>query len=191
MKRLEEYAWSSYPGYAQESRALPWMNYDVLKGYGRSWREARRKYRAYVEAMLLESDEPLIEAMEKNAYAIGAEDFVRGVERSLRERKKGTPSDQDLKLPTENIGLEEISRIVAQEYGIDTERLKEHGHVGGEAKLMALELAARFSGLTQREIGAYYGGIGSSAVAMMRRKIRMIGPVLQSRLNALLKKLGR
>lgn len=39
------------------------------------------------------------------------------------------------------------------------------------AKDMAIELAVRLSSMNQREIGKHYGGIGSSAVAMARRKL--------------------
>ena len=187
VERVESYAWSSYPGYAREARALPWVKYDVLKGYGRSWGEARRRYKAYVHAMVMESDEPLREVMEESAYAIGDEEFVRGVERTLRGRWKGGSGHRDIDLPEERVSLDEISRAVAARYGVEMERLKEHGHVGGEAKVMALELATRVSGLTQREIGAYYGGIGSSAVAMMRRKVRAGTAALQARLHSLLK----
>jgi len=38
--------------------------------------------------------------------------------------------------------------------------------------LAALELASRLTGWTQREIGAYDGGIGCAAVSVARRKIR-------------------
>jgi putative transposase len=186
---LEAYAWSSYPGYVAVQGAVPWVNYRVLKRYGRSWREARRRYKAYTHAMVMESDEPLTALLGANAYAIGDEEFLGQVEERLKLRRRGEERDRDLDLPEEEIGFEEIDRVVSKEYGVPTEALKAHGHVAGEAKVMALELAARLSGRTQRAIGRYYGGISSSAVAMMRQKIRKGGSGLQARAEVLQEKL--
>ena len=35
LNRLEAYPWSSYGGYAAASKALEFVNYEVLKEYGR------------------------------------------------------------------------------------------------------------------------------------------------------------
>ena len=45
-------------------------------------------------------------------------------------------------------------------------------HSSGAAKFLAVELACRLIGATQREIGDRYGGITSAAVSTIRRKIR-------------------
>ncbi len=50
-----------------------------------------------------------------------------------------------------------------------------HGRHSREAKLVALELACRLTGWTQRAIGEYYGGISSAAVSVARRKVRQRG----------------
>ena len=54
--RLEAYAWSSYGGYAAAAKAQEFVNYNVLREYGRDLTAARRQYRAYVQACLLEDD---------------------------------------------------------------------------------------------------------------------------------------
>lgn len=52
------------------------------------------------------------------------------------------------------------------------EELKRHGHSAGVAKFLAVELACRLTGATQREIGEHYGSITSAAVSTLRREIR-------------------
>jgi len=42
----------------------------------------------------------------------------------------------------------------------------------GPAKFVAVELACRLTGMTQRVIGAHYGGITSAAVSNIRRRLR-------------------
>ena len=50
--------------------------YDGLKEYGVQLAAARRHYRAYVEACVLEDDGPLLEVMAASRYAIGGATFV-------------------------------------------------------------------------------------------------------------------
>lgn len=59
--------------------------------------------------------------------------------------------------------MERIEKEVAKAYGVEPEVLRGHGRLKGvgEAKRMAIELACRLSGLTQREIGMRFGGISS------------------------------
>jgi hypothetical protein len=84
---LEAYVWSSYRGYAAAGKAEEFVSYDVLKEYGRDPADARRQYRAYVRACLLEDDRPMLEAMAASRYAIGA----RGVRREDRGADRRAP----------------------------------------------------------------------------------------------------
>jgi hypothetical protein len=80
-------------------------------------------------------------------------------------------------------------RRVAAEFGIDPERLTQHGHRAGPAKAVALDLACRLTDSNQREIGGYYGGITSMAVCMARRRLeqdpRYTNPAMRGRIAAI------
>ena len=186
VRRLDGYRWSSYPGYTSEKRAVAWVDYAILRHYGRTLAEARRRYQAYVRAMAMENDEPLRDILRANPYAVGEKPFLDDVERQLKSRCPGDAKDRDVAWPADCVKLIEVDHAVAQEYGVDVAVLKLHGHVAGEAKVMAVELAARVSGLTQREIGQHYGGISSSAVAMIRRAVRSGSAEQQARITKLL-----
>ena len=54
---------------------------------------------------------------------------------------------------------------VASHFGVDAERRKRHGHSAGIVKSLAVELAWRLTGATQREIGERFGSITSAAVS--------------------------
>jgi len=43
---------------------------------------------------------------------------------------------------------------------------------GGAAKFVAVELACRLTGMTQRAVGAHYGAISSAGVSNIRRRLR-------------------
>ena len=87
VRRLEAYPWSSYPGYVDAGKRLEFVCYDLLADYGRTLAEARRQYRAYVQACVLEDDGPLIEALAASRYAIGGSGFVEETERRLAQRR--------------------------------------------------------------------------------------------------------
>ncbi len=183
--QLSSYRWSSYPGYVYSAQVLPWIDYSILKSHGRSWSEARQRYRRYVESMVISNDESLQQAMAANPYALGDESFVQSVEEEFTTRKQGTDIDRDLALPRGGMALDDIDMRVATAYHVPRERLCMHGHAAKESKMAAVEIAARLSGLTQREIGRHYGGISSSAVAMIRSKVRKGAKAMQERIAKL------
>jgi hypothetical protein len=153
------------------------VTYDVLKEYGRDQAAARRQYRAYVEACLLEDDAPLLEddaplleAMAASRYAIGGAAFTEKTEVRIEERRSGRVQDQDVDLPRWTVALEEIDAAVARRYGIDPAVLKTHGHHAGPAKAAAVALASRLANLSGRLIGQHYG-IGSAAIGAIHRRL--------------------
>ena len=188
-RRLEEYPWSSYPGYVSAKRAADFVSYDLLQDYGPSLASARRNYRAYTHACILEDDRPLLDALAASRYAIGGPEFLDQTAGRLRQRRRGRPQDVDLALPRLAVDAPRISAVVAAHYQVEPVDLNAHGHHSGEAKLVALELACRLTGWTQRAIGEYYGGISSAAVSVARRKVRRGPAALAKAVERLSKRL--
>ena len=84
----------------------------MLKEYGNDLSWARRHYRAYVRACLLEDDAPLLEAMAASRYAIGGSAFIERTEERIGERRTGRVQDRDLDLPRWAVSLDEIDAVV-------------------------------------------------------------------------------
>ena len=177
-ERLEAYPWSSYGGYAAANKALEFVNYDVLKEYGRDMAVARRHYRAYVEACLMEDDEPLLEAMAASRYAIGGAAFIDRTEERIEQRRSGRLQDEDLDLPRRTVSLEEIDEAVARHYRIDARLFSAHGRSVGCAKSVAVELAAQLADLSGRAVGEHYG-MCANGVGANRRRLATRPEVLQ------------
>jgi REP element-mobilizing transposase RayT len=190
-KVLEEYRWSSYPGYVSRAAAQDWVCYDLLREFGQSRATGSRLYRACVQACLLDDDRVLREAMHASRYAIGSETYIRGIEATLKKQYQGMVSNRDLALPREYMDLEVIDEEVSREFDIRSEDLQRHGRRAGEAKAFAMELACRFTGLNQRQIGEHYGNVTSMAVCMARRRFREDDHPEKDRLRRLLSKLER
>ena len=191
VRLLESYRWSSYPGYVAAQESLDFVSYDVLKLYSPRLATARRQYRAYTHACLLEDDRPMLEALQASRHAIGGDRFVEETERRLSARRTGQSQDADVTLPHITCPIERIDTAVAAHFGLGPEDLKRHGHASGPAKFLAVELACRLTGWTQREIGAHYGPITSAAVSTIRRKIRESQYPLADQVAKLLRKITR
>lgn len=172
IQRIEAHSWSSYPGYIAKKNAEDFICYDVLKEYGSNMISARRLYRAYVDTSLMEDDRLICDAMCASRYAIGDESFIKATEKRLQKHRKGTAQDKDLDLPIVTVPIETIDAYVSEHFQIDPGKLFEHGHRAGKAKYLAVELACRLAGLTNRDVGAHYGGISSAAVSIIRRNVR-------------------
>jgi putative transposase len=169
---LEDYRWSSYPGYVDGNQTLEFVCYDILKMHSTRLAAARRQYRAYSHACLAGEDRTILDVLEASPYAIGSTAFVEETERRLDGFRTGRSQDEDIALPRIVYPIEEIDAAVAGHYEMELDDLKRHGHASGLAKFLAVELACRLTGQTQREIGEHYGGITSAAVSAIRRKIR-------------------
>ena len=176
--RLEAHAWSSYGGYAVATQAEEFVSYKVLKEYGRDLTAARRHYRAYVEACLIEDDAPLLEAMAASRYAIGAAPFLERTEGQVEQRRSGGVQDRDLDLPRRTVALDEIDAAVASRYRVDQRLFSAHGRRVGAAKAVAVELAAQFAEMSGRAIGEHYG-IGATAIRANRERLASRPDVLQ------------
>jgi len=191
VRRLEAYPWSSYPGYVAKRNVQEFVCYDVLREYGSTLASARRHYRAYVHACVMEDDRPILAAMRASRYAIGDDAFVEETEKRLQQRRTGRVQDKDLALPAVTVDIDTVDAHVARHYRADTAELAEHGHRAGVAKSVAVELACRLTGLSGRAVGMHYGGISASAVSNIRSRVRQrqkdILPVVDRLLAAIRK----
>ncbi|MGO9115292.1 MAG: hypothetical protein ACLP9L_39270 [Thermoguttaceae bacterium] len=141
-------------------------------GYGRTLPEARRQYRAYVHACVMENDGPILEAMAASRHAIGGGKFVEETERRLATRRSGSAADRDVDPPHATVPIERIDEAVAAHYGVLPADPESCRACGGAAKFVAVELACRLTGMTQRAIGAHYGATSSAVVSNIRRRLR-------------------
>ena len=175
-KRLEflkSYRWSSYPGYVDAKKEGEIVDYRWrgLAGGGKGTQ--RTRYRAYVESMVLEEDEGLLEALRASRYAIGDEDFVLWVEGEVRrERDRRGGKDADVAWPCEGkVEMSRIKAVVAGSYDCLEDDLIKHGHAAGEVKSVGINLACQLTGLSKREIGEAFGGLSGAAVGYQCQKL--------------------
>lgn len=179
-KRLEElnkYRWSSYRGYAGRGKPEEFIDYRLRSLVGGKPAVQPRRYRAFVESKLLESDEALREAYRASRYAIGDETFISRVEDQVSaHRKSSSPQNPDISWPEVKVPeIEEIKREVARRFRCSIADLEKHGHAAPAARSFAIGLSCRLSGLTRRQIGAAFGMTGAAVSYQERLMNKLVG----------------
>jgi putative transposase len=192
------YRWSSLGGYLGADGEQAFVNYDALRDFAAARGAARQAYRRFIVATLRGEGGEIDDLLRASAYAIGAPSFVEKIEQRMRDRAGGDAARRDLALPRErrpSVAVEEVKRAVAERFGLKSDDLGRHARSRGvgPAKRMALDLAARHTGLALRELGSGFGGLSPSAMtAALRRaaeeraddrELRAVFEELDSRLS--------
>jgi len=158
VNRPEEYLWSSYRNYIGKSKAARWQTTDwLLRYFVNALVEAKRNYRAFVEAKIGAAEEnPLKEAIASTI--LGRPDFIEEIKGKYlggRERNRDVPAVAALK---RQAPLKIVERV-----RLEFQDRPEH------ARKVAIYLSHRFSGLSLKEIGKQFG-IRESAVSQASRR---------------------
>lgn len=156
--RPEEYRWSSYNNYIGQGTASSWLKVETILDYfGKSAKEAMRKYRSFVEDLLgKEYDSPFRNTF--GAAVLGTAEFIEMVTSehlSEKEIDRAIPGIRQFK---SNPEPEEILKAVTTVMG-ENQKL---------ARQVGMYLCHKCSGKKLREIGKLFG-VGETAIAEARR----------------------
>lgn len=174
LARLYAYRWSSLPGYTDGASVEPMIDYRwlALNG-GRTQQGCRRAYRRYIESFISTNDDEFISVMGAERYAIGDQEFVEQVASDLLDVRVDKGVYGDIRWPTgRHVPVERIAGIVAEAFKLDVSDLQGQGYAARLPKKVALELACRHSGQSQRQIGVYFGYRGNGSVNKQRQRLR-------------------
>ncbi len=169
---LKRYAWSSYRSYISAVSRPDFVDYRWLELMRQGTPAANaRAYRRYVEGCLATDDEWMRAACAKSLYAIGDDDHVEQIETMIREERQRVARKQDIHWPgAHNLQITDVLALTARHYGVAMESLRRHGRSAGEAKSVAIEMACRVCGLSQRAV-AQVLGVSEHAVGKQRRRL--------------------
>jgi len=166
------YRWSSCRHYF-DSRGRPdWLAWEeVLREHGGTVRTARRRYREYLAAGVASPPaSPLKDAVA--GTVLGSPGFVATVREWLEDRlvrEEEIPSAREL---AGRCSVAEVERAVAGAYGVAVPDLRRRRRgAGNEARLAAIYLSRRLTGLGVRELGGHFGGVGGAAISNAVRQV--------------------
>lgn len=161
-----EYSWSSYPVFARKRRKPDWLITEtVLSYFGEEKKETIANYKSYVEKV----DTETIENPDKNVsggFILGGIDFVDWVKDkflSTREYEKEIPQLRKLK---PKVPLPRIIQSVCDEFRCSEEQVKIRGRKNNKVLTIAMYLARDLSGISGKDLGAFFDGISWAAITM-------------------------
>ena len=157
------YPWSSYAAYVGREDKWDWLQRGLILGQiSERQREARGKYRAYVEEGMREGIEDPLKKTEASTF-LGSEGFIDWVKQRWFKKKSSDREVPALGKLSLRPDLSSIWEEVERDFG---ER--------AEARRVVLYLCHQLSGLPLVEIGKYFGGIGPSAVTQNTRRVLVL-----------------
>ena len=168
--RPADYAWSSYRSYIGLEQAPEWLAMGFILGrFGRSLKERRRAYQAFVEERAADK---IPNPLKELAYGaiLGGEEFVTQMRDKL-EGRRADPEVSQLLRAVSTVSLSTVGDMVSAAYGCTTGELMVRGRKGHEARDMAIYLSREMTRERLTDIGSYFGGIRPSAVSLACRRV--------------------
>ena len=171
VKKPGGYLWSSYKGYVGKEKEEDWMEYGwVLSQFAEQRKRAEWKYKTYVEEGLREGAENPF----KDVYGqiiLGGEEFIERVKGGFKGKSLSAEIVERKRL-FEHPSMEQILRQVERVFGAREGELLGKGSRSNTARKVALYLAQRYTGLSNREIGGRFGGIEASGVSKAASRVK-------------------
>ncbi len=174
---LKDYLWSTLPGYLNERKKLNWIRYEKIEDYFKRNKEfSKMAYRRYMmEGVKNTLSSPFAEV--KSRMVLGSDGFLERVRNYLDKRisAREIPALRSLR---KVLTIEEILFEVANHFQVDREMLISKR--GKELRQIAMEMAYRYTGCSQEEIGEFFG-VDYSTVSQNRRRLEL--RLKENRLN--------
>jgi len=174
LRYLREYKWSTYPGYIGIGRRYEFVTYDpVLGEMGGKRRERPKRYRAYVETGLAETDKEFAEVMKSSPRSIGGENFrawVNELYDKLVDEYK-TAEDGAFRHVTESLDTETVIETVGRELGVKPEEFQCRRR-DSVLRAVAAHFLLRYAGKSQRDVAMILKAGGGSAISKQLSKYR-------------------
>ena len=168
-KRVEDYSWSSFPGYRRAKHALDWVCYDTVLGELQVG--ANRARRAYARFVCDADDQrcasPFVDAV--GDFVLGSSDFVERIRRLIEATSEDSavPQRQHFR---RRPSLAQIVKVVAQHFGADPGAWRVGTRHNDQSRAIAAYLARRDYLYGAKEIAEVLGyrSHGSVRSAVLR-----------------------
>lgn len=160
-QRPEEYPYSSYRTMVSDAGDKLVTTSTILGMMANNTKDARERYRAFVESALNEE----LESPSGKVYGgivLGCEGFIKEVLNRLEEDRLASEEISNRKALRATMGTEEIVKSLCDQFGIS--RTEITGNNKSEARNAGIYLMKKYSGASNKEIGGLFGGMSYSAV---------------------------
>ena len=168
---LQDYRWSSFPGYCSARKRLKWIDYGwLLKAYfGGDNTRGRARYRSFVYSGIKGKIENPFDKVVHQSI-LGGDEFVEWVKGNIDlEPHREVPAARGLR---RSVAKEELLEVVASWFGVEPKEILERKRRLAGIRQVAMELCYRYCPVTQRDIGALFG-VDYSTVSQNRKRLKL------------------
>lgn len=166
-EKPEDYPYSSYLSYITDKKDPVAEQGLILAMLSDNIKEARRKYREYVEnAIGAEQESPFV-----NVYGgiiLGRQSFIKDTLKKIKSERLNEKEISRKKSLSVVYDSEDIIDAIARHY--KTTKIDLLQNKSSEARKITVYFLKRETGLTNRQIGEMLGGISYSAAAKMHER---------------------
>ena len=142
----------------------------MLANFGKNKREAKRKYKDFVEGADLKAlENPNQQVIQ--GFILGDTDFVNWVKKTFLSSKQGDKEIPQLKKLKPKVPLETVAKCVCDEFTCKKEQIITKGRKKNKAREVAIYLARDMSGISCRELGDYFGGVSGALITIMHKRV--------------------
>ncbi len=171
VEKPEQYRWSSYRGYIEKGKEDNWVEYSwVLSEFGQRRKRAGQKYREYTEqGLIVKIESPLKDLL--GQVVLGGDEFKE----KIIEYLEGKQISQEIveRNRFEKMALpDNIVKVVAKKFNMEEKEVRSKGRRGNIARLVAIYIIQRYTGISNEEIGKIFGGIHYSAVSKASARLK-------------------
>ena len=164
---LKEYRWSSLRGYLSLGKRDEFVKYIAILNYmSGDTKQGRKRYCNFVISGVNKTlKNPLGEA--RAGAVLGTESFTEWIRKTFVDGRKWSRREQpQVKSLITAISMEEIARVVGEEYGVKPSEIMKACSPHREARRVLIEISYRLnSGVRPiQDLGDELGGIGGAAV---------------------------
>jgi hypothetical protein len=172
---LKEYRWSSLPGYIGSGKRDEFVTYEAVLGYmGGDSRDGEKRYRDFMLSGILRGvKSPLAEA--RGGAVLGTDCFIEWVRKTFIDKREWVRKEQPQVGKLKGmIPIEDIARVVGEEYGVKPGELLKARSPYREARRVLIEMSYRLnmSYRPLQKLGEELGKIGGAAVAHNHTRFR-------------------
>ncbi len=165
------YRWSSYGAFIGKEKVPSFLETSRLMSYfGRTQKDARANYRDFVEKIdfrTLENPNDEVTA----GFVLGDADFVDWIKETFLSDRSDEKEIPQLKKLKPRVSLEKVVEAVAREFDCNPEAIKAKGRKKNKAREVAIHIAREVSGMSGKDLGAYFGGVSGALITMMHKRI--------------------
>jgi putative transposase len=166
VRKPEAYSYSSYRAYILKEKD-GFVSPDlVLKMISSDRNRAPQKYRAFVESGITKKLENPIEKVYRSAIA-GSTAFIQAVRRRVA-KKAAHPKNVSQDRRPQRSGLDDVMAVLSSSLALPRKALLKSG---GTTRNIAIFFLKKYTGLTNPEIGALFGGLTYSAVTKVCKRL--------------------